>query len=422
MENGFTDLGKPGSQSDVADSARRRDDSGSAQSGDVIITPTLPKIPKPSEPPRAQAATNEPKRKKTKGEVAFDVAVYAGGAWVLNEIISAWVGNKVRGVKNVMHGEVFPPNVKAEAVPKGVWHDGYVGLVNWFNDTFNFVKNSKTLNKPIEQGGLPLGERSTAWFKRGAEVFMLCTGGNLLLVPIKMLEDKKSQIVRWFDRKFYGSKSETDPDLKKAHADMDKTQRQSWGSVLKARVAALAVAIGGDAAFADTNAYSTYLFKDAKAAKAGAAFVEGHAASYFSSLTRIGVTLTRKILPILRPSMKNTIETAWKVSPYAVTVSEGRAASIGVLMVYLTTLSGAVAGSFYGFTRLFAATRDKKNPEQKEALAARLVGVSFNAPAPARIDRKEVQNDKPIEDKPRLTISHVSREAQMVSSAPGVQV
>ena len=70
----------------------------------------------------------------------------------------------------------------------------------------------------------------------------LFTGGTIMSVlPIKWMEDNKATLVKGFDHVFYGKeKAESDPTIVAAHADLAAAPKQTWMSVLGARLLAFA--------------------------------------------------------------------------------------------------------------------------------------------------------------------------------------
>jgi len=157
----------------------------------------------------------------SKGEKAFDWAVYKGMNFWLNLGISMVITDFFT------HGRGKP------MFDKGV------------------TRASKTLQST------GLNEKGSEWLSRIAlGTFSLNSGGNLLVIPLKYLEDNKRKVVHWINKNIY-----KDPQLAPdGHAEtpeeihiVEEQPPQSWGHIIWRRVqgflATTAVGLSLDATF-----------------------------------------------------------------------------------------------------------------------------------------------------------------------------
>ncbi len=87
---------------------------------------------------------------------------------------------------------------------------------------------------------------SAHWKRWGANFLALNTGGTILMAPIKILEDHKLGMVKWFDEKFGGNLTEEQKqqrDLRYDYLEHAETP-QTWGSVVGARMLGMSTTIG----------------------------------------------------------------------------------------------------------------------------------------------------------------------------------
>jgi hypothetical protein len=65
------------------------------------------------------------------------------------------------------------------------------------------------------------------------------TGGFAVLLPMKWLEDQKTELVKKWNREIYGDKADTDPTLLQSQRELEAAPKQSWASIFSGRVLAL---------------------------------------------------------------------------------------------------------------------------------------------------------------------------------------
>lgn len=81
-----------------------------------------------------------------------------------------------------------------------------------------------------------VNEKWAGWI--AARSFYL-TGGFAVLLPMKWLEDNKVGLVKQWDRQTLGDAVDTDPEIRRAHAELEAAPKQSWTSIMGSRVLAL---------------------------------------------------------------------------------------------------------------------------------------------------------------------------------------
>ena len=140
----------------------------------------------------------------------------------------------------------------------------YKGLNYWVNlgmslvitDLFvhrpgkKFWDGSKKLEKWAETlektSFIPLGKNRHTNAKNSLETFMLLSGGNILLVPMKLLEDRKRQIVHWLNDKM--GVDQTAADGHKMTADEiyieNEQPKQGWLRVIGRRLLSIGAVVG----------------------------------------------------------------------------------------------------------------------------------------------------------------------------------
>jgi hypothetical protein len=155
----------------------------------------------------------------------------------------------------------------------------YSGINYWVNllssiviaDYFINKGGKDILNKGAESLGKAVASSRISSYERGfknsqtaLKTLTLLSGGWLLLVPMKLMEDNKRPIVHWLNKKL--GVDQTAPDGHQETPDeiyIEQEQpQQSWVNVIKRRVIATAAVVGTghvvNAAFRDrakTNAY-----------------------------------------------------------------------------------------------------------------------------------------------------------------------
>jgi hypothetical protein len=171
---------------------------------------------------QASAPVQKPDRKKTAGEIFFDRTVYTGIGFGLNEVISLIFADKFQYGSGKIIGK-----------------QGFEKASDWIAKTFKFkpkIKNGQTISAKTSAGN------SLLWIS-------LTSGGFILLLPMKWLEDHKAGVVKWMNHvadKFGGT--QTQEQIAARDAEVEQTiacePKQSWGSLLKGRFIAIAASIG----------------------------------------------------------------------------------------------------------------------------------------------------------------------------------
>lgn len=314
----------------------------------------------------ATSATPNPKRDKTRGEHLFNWSVYGGIGWVVNAAISLvaldWMEYTPRGQKMAESGK-------------------------------NLI------------GGMlkPLGlsaEKHAKYTNMGFFITTLYSGGTLLVPVMKMFEDHKGWWVRLADHTLHGKAAETDPKLIEAHQEMDDAPKQSWGSMLKARLISLPAGLGLGFLVGNHDAYSTRIAAD-------------NGFSKYSSFDRAGATIGRNYFEKHPPKAghkaweevarltgsreqsqavwKHAIDIAREQSPHTTAVGlDPRRVRFGSSTVYELLLSSFVAAGFFFTSHAFASVRDKKIARREET---RNTDGKANFPIIATLP--EASNDHP---------------------------
>lgn len=163
---------------------------------------------KAKEPDHASEKEGKKKRKTTIGEKIFDWSVYGGIGWVANATLSVFITLLIQN--NILQGD----KKYGEKVNKKA--EDLYAKVGPFRETK--PDGSVQLNKA---GHFAL------------DISLLTSGGHLLMVPIKFLEDNKRKIVGALNKKFGKPEDcEAIEECDKALADEPK---QTWKSVLSGR-------------------------------------------------------------------------------------------------------------------------------------------------------------------------------------------
>ncbi len=282
-------------------------------------------------PPAAVSNAPQKKRKETAGEVLFNWGTYGGVTWILNEIISASIldltkaGDTAKGIKpkplyNILHG-----------------------ATTWMHKNVNpFKLNYETMHYPLR-------------------ILVLTSGGNLLIPVVKWLEDRKGKIVRSLDDSIRGEAGKRDKELQAAHDEMDKTPKQSWGSLWQGRAVVMATAVGVDLFTGSEKSPSTKLLQNTwfKA---------------YSNLERVSTSVARDVLRWVHPDPEkraaishmraHTFDTNGafqKIQP-----SEGKAAAaIGGSYGFLLAFAGFTSLLFYISSKFFANKRDERSDKKQ---------------------------------------------------------
>lgn len=186
-------------------------------------------------PENPEAQTPPKKRVKSAGEKVFDRTVYTGIGFGVNEASSLWITDQF------MHGKNLLRNVP-----------GLKKAGEWFSETgFNRVSESiakkfKLTEKLAKDGGKILPK------ERGGNALLMVTllsGGTLLILPMKWLEDNKN---RWVKRanhmvdKMRGRQMTPEEVVARdtqVEQDIACTPRQSWPSMMLGRLIAISSSV-----------------------------------------------------------------------------------------------------------------------------------------------------------------------------------
>ncbi len=159
----------------------------------------------------------------------------------------------------------------------------YSGINYWLNlgssiviaDYFCNLKGKDILNKGAEKLGHAIASTKMASYEKAflnsqtaLKTLTLLSGGWLLIVPIKMMEDNKRPIVHWLNNKMGVDQTGADgKELKPDEIYIEQEQpKQSWLNVLGRRALATAAVVGTghvvNAAFRDRDKSKTYTGPD----------------------------------------------------------------------------------------------------------------------------------------------------------------
>lgn len=171
-----------------------------------------------------------PKRNKTAGELIFDRTVYTGIGFGVNEVSSLWITDQF------MHGK----NLLAK-IP------GLKTIGSWFSQegfgwTSEKIAKIFKLKEKIAYDGSKITPKA-----RGGNALLMVTllsGGTLLILPMKWLEDSKNYWVKkanhWVDW-LRGNKL-TEEQVESRDTEVERhiacSPRQSWPAMLLGRLVA----------------------------------------------------------------------------------------------------------------------------------------------------------------------------------------
>lgn len=184
------------------------------EQGDLAPQPARAPIIRDAAAPASIEATQfagigASKRQRSSGEKLFDLTTYGGLALVGNEVVSTYI-------------------VKQAEKPTSFGR---------------FFEASSNLTKKIG----PAGKMPYTQSGRFNYINFAIIGGFTMVPFIKFLEDNKGKLVRFADRIMYGKEAETNPEMVRAHEEMDNAPKQTWGSLMKGRVLTVLAAWGVDA-------------------------------------------------------------------------------------------------------------------------------------------------------------------------------
>lgn len=203
-------------------------------SSDVILASNS--SPPFQNPENMGAAAHQGNRKKTGGEKLFDRVVYTGIGFGVNEASSLWI------TAQFLHGKNLLKSAPEPMKKIGNWfsREGYEKisdmLVRAFKITDKIVRNEKGV------------ETITARARAGNGLLMvtLLSGGTLLILPMRWLENSKAYWVKKANHWLDGNKL-SEEDAAKRDAEVEQaiacSPQQSWGSLLLGRVVACASSV-----------------------------------------------------------------------------------------------------------------------------------------------------------------------------------
>lgn len=255
-------------------------------------------------------------RKRTAGENVFDITTYGGVALLANELLAIFITSQGKEGK-MLHGVYRTLEKGFQALP---------GL-----NKLDYIRH------------------------RAAYIALATVSGNLLVAPVKWLEDRKGTLVRYFDRVWHGKDAESDPDIVAAHAAMDKAPHQSWESLWKGRAITLVSALAVDAGVGHIGAVSTRLLpKDA----------------WYSSFDRIGNNAARKLMNIFdKENAQARLLARDPAQPMRIVAQEGKWVGHLATGINLLTLSASLTGLFYLSSKAFARGKEARLERRAHATA-----------------------------------------------------
>lgn len=306
----------------------------------------------------AELVKQNKKREKTGGEHLFDLTAYGG---------LALAGNEAAATAIVKAGEdaIRHPAANNGAIKTGLakamlgydrFFDKYVG------NTLSYLNTAAHKDHTVS---------------RFSYISFAIIGGFSMVPLIKMLEDHKGGLVRYADGILHGKKAETDPEMIKAHQEMDEAPRQSWGSLMKGRMLTVATAFGIDSLIGWKNAPTTKIFRSPTLDK-------------YNSFDKAAETLVNK--------------TTGKLHGMGIIKSPEAPAWLHVA-ASLLTLSTALTILFYGSSKLFAS-RSAEREERREEKLEEAAAATATSPTPSLIAQ-------PDRDEPSRTVQAGTLESRI---------
>lgn len=321
------------------------------------------------------------KRQRTAGENAFDLTTYGGIALVANEVLAVAI------MRTTEAGKYF--------------------------------ENAYKATQKIFQS-IPLANKSDYVRNRAHYILWATASGNILMLPVKLLEDNKGKLVRYFDRLWHGKQADTDPQIINAHEEMDQAPHQSWESIAKGRAITLVSALAVDSSLGHIGAVSTrHLPKDA----------------WYSSLDRISHTAARlavdKYEQWTGKGMEGTqtrLAARDANNPFKIQPGEGKPVAILAQGIGLLTLSASLTALFYVSSKAFARGKEARLERRAQQAANRVQhhgSDPFSAQDKAANDTAPASandSEREAEQAPGTRIVQVRNLSRMEDSAPLQQV
>lgn len=194
--------------------------------------PAHPDAGRPQEDkPNLPALAIEPQEEMSRAEKWYNRIVYSGLNYWLNLGISLYMTDVFKHGGKADFTRIFPKIGLTKTLGKDWYAAGVRGMTNKMQSTGMFAENSRIPNRIAEVG---LG------------TFTLNSGGNLLLIPLKIIEDHKRQIVHWIKKHITKENliaadgHEETPDEIYIEQEQPK---QSWMRVIARRVLAVSSTI-----------------------------------------------------------------------------------------------------------------------------------------------------------------------------------
>lgn len=281
------------------------------------------------------------KRKRTTGEKIFDATTYGGFALLGNEIT-------------------------ATAIVKQAGKDNFVG---------NLYRRGEELTQKY-------GPKSSTYVQGRLNYINFAIIGGMLMVPfIKILEDNKGKLVRFADRIVHGSRADSDPNMSRAHEEMDNAPKQTWGSLWKGRALTVLTAYTVDSTIGWKNSVVSRAF-------------EGTWLDRYRSFDHLGERGAEFLAPKIATISR---------------IEQSRAHSWIQNGISLFTLSSALTAIFYASSKFFAKRHDTRREIYEE--------IHQHAPASQR-DSDDTQTVKPApakDEAPVPTVNAIAHEARVAA-------
>lgn len=281
-----------------------------------------------------------PTRIKSFGEKLFDWGTYGGVGFAANEVAS--VAIKEYGEK------------------KGTW------LNHWWKTTESYLEN--LFAPSLEKFSARFSNKSyfkidhfwsaknlsNTLIKNPLGIFILTLGGNLMVIPIRMLEAVKDPIVQKANEMWYGKEQANSEAMQDIRARMNAEPQQNWGTQIKSRIVTLFGAVGVYLAAGTPYAPSTWALNDTTLDR-------------WASLDRIGTNVVRKLERAFHPERAHQVGIFDKISPYKILEEESKFANRGAKLFQVLTLSALFSFIFYLSTRVFARKQEEKTHKHMHA-------------------------------------------------------
>ena len=283
------------------------------------------------------ADTPAPKHKKTLAERIFNVGVYTGIALAANAALSVYVAKRLK---------------------YGSWKDGFDKAVNATSEHVGekiFADKTRALNST----------------KTLLQTAALCSGGILLMIPVKKIEDYKVAIVcgiqKTLDRAkaLVGIKPDSERNARTEDA-IRREPRQSWASILEGRAIAMATVFPVAFSFPGT----------VEAIENKGAVIAHHASGLLS-----------KFLPFVSPIPKPlTAPHPHTGKPYTLPgEQQPRSVQLAKLWTSDIAVSALAAGVLFLASKFISRKHAEKRAHEEQA----------DAPLPVSTARQEIAEDTP---------------------------